>query len=220
GPPGTGKTLIVKAASNELDASFQSLSGAEIMKQGYTQAVTVVRETFNRARENTPAILFVDEIETFAPARGGGPSEIIGQFLTEMDGLKGMKRVVVIAATNKPALLDPAILRPGRFDKIFYIPPPDKKGRAAIFRIHLGEKFSKGIDLKKLAEMTPGFSGADIASICQEAKMNALRAKLAGKPAEVTDSMLMEIVKRRRPSVTVKMLKEYENFLESYGERR
>ncbi|MFH2101497.1 MAG: AAA family ATPase [Candidatus Micrarchaeota archaeon] len=220
GPPGTGKTLIVKAASNELDASFQSLSGAEIMKQGYTQAVTVVRETFNRARENTPAILFVDEIETFAPARGGGPSEIIGQFLTEMDGLRGMKGVVVIAATNKPALLDPAILRPGRFDKIFYIPPPDKKGRAMIFKIHLGEKFAGGIDLKKASELTPGFSGADIASVCQEAKMNALRAKLAGKPANITDSMVAGIISRRRPSVTVKMLKEYEHFLEDYGERR
>jgi len=220
GPPGTGKTLIVKAASNELDASFQSLSGAEIMKKGYTQAVTVVRETFNRARENTPAILFVDEIETFAPARGEGPSGIVGQFLTEMDGLKGMKGVVIIAATNKPALLDTAILRPGRFDKIFYIPPPDKKGRAEIFKIHLGKKFSTGIDLKKAAELSPGFSGADIAAICQEAKMNALRAKLAGKPVVVDDAMIASIIKKRRPSVTMNMLKEYERFLESYGERR
>jgi transitional endoplasmic reticulum ATPase len=219
GPPGTGKTLLVKAASSELNASFQSVSGADVMKRGYLQAVTVIREVFNRARENTPAIIFVDEIETFAPARGMGPSEITGQFLTEMDGMKDIKGVVVVAATNRPDILDPAILRPGRFDKIFYIPPPDKKTRVEIFRIHLGD-FSKGVDLGRLAEMTPGFTGADIAAICQEAKMVALRAKIAGEEKPVKTDMLVEIVKRRRPSVTVKMLREYQVFLEKYGERK
>ncbi len=219
GPPGTGKTLLVKAASNELSASFQSVSGADVMKKGYLQAVTIIREVFNRARENTPAIIFVDEIETFAPARGMGSSEITGQFLTEMDGMKDTKSVVVVAATNRPELLDPAILRPGRFDKIFYVPPPDKKTRMEIFRIHLSD-FAKGVDLGRLAEMTPGFTGADIASVCQEAKMGALRAKLAGEEQAITTEGIADIIKRRRPSVTVAMLRGYQDFLEKYGERK
>ncbi len=219
GPPGTGKTLLVRAASNELNASFQSVSGADVMKKGYLQAVTIIREVFNRARENTPAIIFVDEIETFAPARGMGSSEIIGQFLTEMDGMKDIKGVVVVAATNRPDILDPAILRPGRFDKIFYIPPPDKKTRMEIFKIHLGE-FAEGVDLGRLAEMTPGFTGADIAAICQEAKMISLRAKIAGEEKPVTTNTLVDITKARRPSVTVKMLRDYQSFLEKYGERK
>jgi len=220
GPPGTGKTLIVRAASNELKASFQSLSGAEIMKKGYTGAVGVIKEAFNRARENTPAIIFVDEIETFAPGRGmSGSSEIIGQFLTEMDGVKGLKGVVIIGATNKPQMMDAAIMRPGRFDKIFYIPPPDEKGRSEIFKIHLGE-FVKGVDIDKLANATPGFSGADIAEVCQSAKMTALRTKLRGKVEKITTEMIMKIIKTRRPSITKALLNEYEEFLKAYGERR
>ncbi len=220
GPPGTGKTLIVRAAANELHASFQSLSAAEVMKKGYTQAVTVIKEAFNRARENAPGIIFVDEIETFAPARGmGGTAEILGQFLTEMDGVKGQKGVVVLAATNKPAIMDPAIMRPGRFDKIFYIPPPDAKGREAMFRIHLG-KFAAGVDVVLLASVSPGFSGADIAEVCQSAKMKALRAKLAGAPEQVTTQSVADIIKTRRPSITEPMLDEYRRFLEAYGERR
>ncbi|MBU0532813.1 AAA family ATPase [Candidatus Micrarchaeota archaeon] len=220
GPPGTGKTLIVRAAANELNASFQALSAAEAMKKGYTQAVTVIKETFNRARENPPGIIFVDEIETFAPGRGsGGSAEIIGQFLTEMDGTSSQKGVVVIAATNKPQLMDAAIMRPGRFDKIFYIPPPDEKGRAEIFKIHLG-KFAENVDLAALAKITPGFSGADIGAICQSAKMDALRSKLEGKPIQVTTQLLADIIKRRRPSITNELLQEYKRFLEAYGERR
>ncbi len=220
GPPGTGKTLIVRAAATELKASFQTLSAAEVMKKGYTQAVTVIKESFNRARENAPGIIFVDEIETFAPARGsGGGSEILGQFLTEMDGVKGSKGVVVIAATNKPSLMDPAIMRPGRFDKIFYIPPPEAVGREAMFKIHLG-KFAGMVDLKALAQLSPGFSGADIAEVCQSAKMRALRAKLAGQPEAVSTQTVVEILKTRRPSVTAQILEEYKRFLEAYGERR
>ena len=219
GPPGTGKTLIVKAASTELKCSFQTLSAAELMKQGYTQAVTIIKETFNRGRENAPAIVFVDEIETFAPARSVGSSEILGQFLTEMDGLKELKGVVVIAATNKPVLLDPAILRPGRFDKIFYIPPPDLKGRVDMFKIHLG-KFAEGADLNKLAEATPGFSGADIASACQSAKMEALREKLAGRATALTTEMVLSVVSKRKASITEELLDEYRRFIKDYGERR
>ncbi|MBI2079200.1 AAA family ATPase, partial [Candidatus Micrarchaeota archaeon] len=218
GPPGTGKTLIVKAATSELKASFQSLSGAELMKSGYTQAVTVIKETFNRARENAPSIIFVDEIETIAGTRGTGSNEIIGQFLTEMDGLRELKGVVVLAATNKPSILDAAILRPGRFDKIFYIPPPTEIGRGDIFKIHLG-KLAEKVDSNVLASVTDGFSGADIASIAQEVKMLAVRARLAGTDASVSTNTVLEIAKKRRPSITKNMLIEYKEFLEEYGER-
>jgi len=220
GPPGTGKTLIVKAAAHELKASFQTISGAELMKKGYTQAVTVIKETFNRARENAPGIIFVDEIETFAPARGmAASSEILGQFLTEMDGIRNQQGVVVIGATNKPFLMDPAIMRPGRFDKIFYIPPPDAHGRKDMFALYLGN-FAEGVDLNLLSGATGGFSGADIASVCQSAKMEALRGKIAGKPVKITTESVLQVVKTRRPSITPELLDEYEKFIEAYGERR
>jgi transitional endoplasmic reticulum ATPase len=133
--------------------------------------------------------------------------------------VKGQKGVVVMAATNKPALMDPAIMRPGRFDKIFYIPPPEENGRADIFKIHLGA-FSKGVDLDALAKATDGFSGADIAEVCQSAKMKALRAKLAKKPEAVTSQTILGIIKTRRPSITEDLLDEYKRFLKAYGERR
>ena len=190
------------------------------MKGGYVGAVEIIRNAFNRAKENTPAILFVDEIETFAPARGTGyNSEIIGQFLVEMDGVKDMKGVVVVGATNRPGMLDPAILRPGRFDKIFYIPPPDKKAREEIFKIHLGP-FSDDVDIKKLAGATEGFSGADIASICKEAKMRILKKKISGKEPTIKTEEIEKILSKRKPSITKKLIDEYMQFIHEYGERR
>ncbi|MFH2106017.1 MAG: AAA family ATPase [Candidatus Micrarchaeota archaeon] len=219
GPPGTGKTLIVKAASGELKASFQVLTGAEIVKRGYSQAVSIIKETFNRARENTPAIIFVDEIESIAPSRGTMASEVTGQFLTEMDGINELKGVVVVGTTNRPGALDTAILRPGRFDKIFYIPPPNERGRAEMFKLYLGD-ISDGLDLKKLGKMTLGFTGADIYSICQQVKMDILRQKIAGKKVKMTTDNIAAIIKTRRPSLTEDMLKEYSAFLKEYGERK
>ncbi|MBI5051493.1 AAA family ATPase [Candidatus Micrarchaeota archaeon] len=135
-----------------------------------------------------------------------------------MDGLKELKGVVVIGTTNKPSILDPAILRPGRFDKIFYIPPPEEGARAEIFRINL-DKFAKTMDLEKLAKLSEGFSGADIASVAQEIKMLAVRAKLAGKDETVTTETVAGIIRKRKPSITRSMLREYDEFLEEYGER-
>jgi SpoVK/Ycf46/Vps4 family AAA+-type ATPase len=219
GPPGTGKTMIVKAAANELKASFQVLSGAELMQKGYTQAVTVIKEAFNRARENSPSIIFIDEIETFAPSRGTSVnSEILGQFLSEMDGIKELKGVLVIGATNKPANLDSAILRPGRFDKIFYIPQPHKEGRKEMFKLNLG-KIAQEMDLEKLAQNTEGFSGADIAAICQNIKMSKLKEKISGKEGKVNTETALELITKRKPSITRELLLEYERFLQEYGER-
>jgi SpoVK/Ycf46/Vps4 family AAA+-type ATPase len=135
-----------------------------------------------------------------------------------MDGLKELKGVVVVAATNKPEILDSAILRPGRFDKIFYVPPPDEKGRADMFKLNLGE-FASGLKLDEIATQTEGFSGADIASICQEAKMQSVRAKLAGKELKIDEKILLNIIANRKPSITREMLYGYDKFKEEYGER-
>jgi SpoVK/Ycf46/Vps4 family AAA+-type ATPase len=218
GPPGCGKTLVVKAAANEMDVTMLTVSGAQLMKKGYGHAVNVIKETFNRARENPPALVFVDEIETIAPSREMGRADVVGQFLTEMDGLKELKGVVVIGATNKPSMLDPAILRPGRFDKIFYIHPPDAKGREQLFAIHFGE-FAKGLDLAKLARLSEGFSGADIAALAQEAKMQMVRDRLAGREPHTSTDDVLRMLSMRRPSITAQALMEYEDFLHEYGER-
>ena len=219
GPPGCGKTLIARAAANELDITFLLLSGAQLMKRGYTQAMGVIKETFNRARENPPSVIFIDEIETIAPSREQGRVEITGQFLTEMDGIRGLKGVVIVGATNRPAMLDPAILRPGRFDKIIYVHPPDELGREELFKIHLGE-FAKGLDLGKLASFSEGFSGADIASVAQEVKMYLLKEKLGGKDAKVNTDVVIAFLSHRRPSITHQLLMEYERFIQEYGERK
>ena len=220
GPPGCGKTLIVKAASNELKATFLYVSGAELMAKGYGYVVEQVKNLFNRAKENTPALIFIDEIETVVPARGGSSSQVLGQFLQEMDGVKKMKGVVVIGATNRPDLLDAAILRPGRFDKIFYIGPPKEEDRAKLFKLHI-EPFDKGIDFDKLADKTGGFTGADIASICQTVKMDAIKHSISsgGKPV-ITTSDLYNVLKNRKPSINSQLLGLYAQFKSSYGERK
>ncbi|MEM4555075.1 MAG: AAA family ATPase, partial [Candidatus Anstonellaceae archaeon] len=218
GPPGCGKTMIVKAAANELSVNFLSISGAELMR-GKSSPAAVVRETFNRARESAPALIFIDEIEALAPSRQHYSGGILAELLQEIDGVKELKNVMIIGATNKPSALDPAILRPGRFDKIIYIPPPDFAARRQIFASNLA-KFLQHVDLNALAQATEGFSGADIASICQEAKMQLVRSRLAGKSAVLTTQQVLEIIFSRRPSITSKDLKEYLQFLHEYGERK
>ena len=147
--------------------------------------------------------------------RGG----ILTELLQEMDGVKELKNVMIIGATNKPFALDSAILRPGRFDKIVYIPPPDAPARVQLFAGQLA-KFLKGLDLNKLAAATDGFTGADIASICQEVKMQVVRERLQGKQIAMTNNSVLQVVTARRPSVTPKDLKEYYSFMQEYGERK
>jgi len=219
GPPGTGKTLVVRAASNELDVSFITISGAQLMQKGYAHAVNVIKDTFNRARENSPAVIFVDELETFAPARGMGRNDIVGQFLVEMDGVKGNEGVLVVGATNRPDILDKAILRPGRFDKVLYVHPPDLKGRVELFKIHL-KQYAEGLDLESLAKITPGFTGADIAALAQKAKMMLLQKKLAGEASKLTTQEVVGLISQMKPSVTTQMLTSYQDFVSEYGERK
>ncbi|MEM4720260.1 MAG: AAA family ATPase, partial [Candidatus Bilamarchaeaceae archaeon] len=183
GPPGTGKTLIAKAVANESEANFIAINGAQILSKYVGESERTLREIFKKARISSPCILFIDEIDAIAPRRSasgeGGTfvtERIVDTLLTEMDGLREMKEIVVIGATNRPDMLDPALLRAGRFDRIIEIPPPDEKGRMEIFKIHTKMMpLAKEVDLKELAKLTEGYTGADIENLVREAGMAAIR---------------------------------------------
>jgi len=180
GPPGTGKTLIAKAVANEVDAHFITLSGPEIMSKYYGESEKQLREVFEEAEQNAPSIIFIDEIDAIAPKRaevtGDVERRVVAQLLSLMDGLKSRGRVIVIAATNMPDSIDPALRRGGRFDREIEIGIPDKKGRLEIFQIHTrGVPLTEGIKLDEFANSTHGFVGADIALLVKEAAMHALR---------------------------------------------
>jgi transitional endoplasmic reticulum ATPase len=180
GPPGTGKTLIAKAVANEVDAHFISLSGPEIMSKYYGESEKGLREKFEEAEQNAPAIIFIDEIDAIAPKRAEVQGEVerrvVAQLLALMDGLKGRGQVIVIAATNLPDAIDPALRRGGRFDREIEIGIPDKKGRLEIFQVHTrGVPLSEDVKVEEFANTTHGFVGADIALLVKEAAMHALR---------------------------------------------
>ena len=180
GPPGCGKTLIARAVANETDASFFSINGPEIIHKFYGESEARLREIFEEARRNTPAIIFLDEVDAIAPKReqvlGEVEKRVVAQLLALMDGLKDRGQVIVIAATNIPHSLDPALRRPGRFDREITIPIPDKKARLRVLEIHSrGMPLAEDVDLTKLAEITHGFVGADLQALCREAAMSCLR---------------------------------------------
>ncbi|MEM5826850.1 MAG: CDC48 family AAA ATPase [Pyrobaculum sp.] len=180
GPPGTGKTLLAKAVANEANAYFVAINGPEIMSKYYGESEARLREIFEEAKKNAPAIIFIDEIDAIAPKReevtGEVEKRVVAQLLTLMDGLQERGQVVVIGATNRPDAVDPALRRPGRFDREIWINPPDFKGRYEILQIHTRNMpLAPDVDLRKLAEITHGFSGADLAALAREAAMAALR---------------------------------------------
>lgn len=180
GPPGTGKTLLAKAVATESGANFIAVRGPEILSKWVGESEKAIRQIFRRARMVAPAVVFFDEIDSIASMRGTDPSgvidRIVNQLLTELDGIQPLRRVVVIAATNRPDLLDPALLRPGRFDKLIYVPPPDYKARVEIFKVHTRKlPLAEDVNLEELARKTEGYTGADIAAVCKEAAMLALR---------------------------------------------
>ncbi len=180
GPPGTGKTLLAKAVANESGANFISVKGPEVLSKWVGESEKKIREIFNRARMVAPSIIFFDEIDAIAPMRGLDVNRvtdrIVNQLLTEMDGLEELADVVVIAATNRPDILDPALLRPGRFDRKIYVPPPNKKARLEIFKVHTrGMPLADDVDLEELAEKTEYYTGADIEAVCREAAILAMR---------------------------------------------
>ena len=224
GPPGTGKTLLARAVATESEANFISVKGPEILSKWVGESERAVREIFRKARMAAPAIVFFDEIDAVVPRRGSGIGDahvterVISQLLTEMDGLEKLENVVVIAATNRPDLIDPALLRPGRFDRLVLVPAPDKKARLEIFKIHTRNMpLAKDVDLETLAAETEGYVGADIAALCREAAMLALRKDIKAK--EVRMEHFREAMKKVRPTITPDIVKSYEAFGERYGKR-
>jgi len=191
GEPGTGKTLLIKAIAKETEVNFISVKGPELLSKYIGESEKGVREVFKKARQAAPCILFFDEIESLVPKRGKLMGEqvterVISQFLTEMDGIEELKGVVILASTNRPDLLDPALLRPGRFDFVLELPKPDQEAREEIFKIHTkGKPLSKDVSLSQLARETSGMVGADIASVCQKASLLAIREFLASKEKDL-----------------------------------
>jgi transitional endoplasmic reticulum ATPase len=183
GPPGTGKTLLAKAVANETNANFYSIGGPEIMSKFYGESEERLRETFKQAQENAPSIMFIDEIDSIAPKReevsGDVEKRVVSQLLTLMDGLESREKVVVIGATNRPDALDPALRRPGRFDREIEIGIPDQNGRSEILEIHTrGMPLTQEVKLESIAKITHGFVGADLEAVCREAAMRSLRRLL------------------------------------------
>ncbi|HEY7756697.1 MAG TPA: CDC48 family AAA ATPase [Nitrososphaeraceae archaeon] len=182
GPPGTGKTLMAKAAAHESEANFISIKGPELLSKWVGESEKGVREVFRKARQAAPCIVFFDEIDAIAPTRGGMGSDshvterVISQLLTELDGLEVLSNVIIIAATNRPDIIDAALLRPGRFDRLLYVPPPEKDSRIKIFKIHTSKKpLADDVKIERLAAQTEGYTGADIAALASAAVMLALR---------------------------------------------
>ncbi len=188
GPPGSGKTLIARALANQCEASFISIKGPELLSKWVGESEKGVREVFRHAKQAAPCIVFFDELDALAPRRAGGEGDgqvgnrVIAQLLTEMDGIEGREGVIVLAATNRPELIDPALLRPGRFDLIVELAHPDEEERRAIFAVHTrGKPLAADITMEELARLTPGRSGADIEAICRRASLLALREWIAPK---------------------------------------
>jgi len=213
GPPGTGKTLLAKAVANEAEANFISISGAQVLSKYVGESEKTVREIFKKARMAAPCILFIDEIDAVAVRRTGYgeggtlvTERIVDTLLTEMDGLLSLKNVVVIAATNRPDMLDPALMRSGRFDRLVEIKAPDEKTRLRIFEIHTKQMpLSKDVNLKELAKVTENYTGADIENLVREAGMAAIREgakKITSRHFEISfDSIITSIKKEDVESV-------------------
>ena len=214
GPPGCGKTLIAKAVANESEANFISVKGPELLSKWVGESEKAVRMIFRKARQVTPAIVFIDEIDSLFPRRGvhadSGVSErVVSQMLTEIDGIHPLRDVVVIGATNRPDLIDPALLRPGRLERLVYVGPPDFQSRYQILKV-LTKKvpLAKDVDLRSIAFMTERYSGADLAALVREAAMAALREDIN---AEKVESRHFEIAMSRvKPSLTDEILKYFE----------
>jgi transitional endoplasmic reticulum ATPase len=220
GPPGTGKTLLAKAVATESEANFIGVKGPEVLSKWVGESEKAIREIFRKARQAAPCIIFFDEIDSIVPRRGGRfdsgvTDRIVNQLLTEMDGLERLEGVVVIAATNRPDIIDPALLRPGRFDRLIYVPPPDEKARLEILKVHTRRMpLAEDVDLLEIAKKTEGYTGADLAAVCKEAALAALRE--AGKPTKVTKKHFEQALQIVKPSVTKEDVEKYKRIAEEF----
>jgi len=250
GPPGCGKTLLAKAIANECQANFISIKGPELLTMWFGESEANVRDIFDKARSAAPCVLFFDELDSIAKARGGSVGDaggaadrVINQILTEMDGMGSKKNVFIIGATNRPDIIDPAILRPGRLDQLIYIPLPDDGSRKSILKANLRKTpVAKEVDLNYLARVAKGFSGADLTEICQRACKLAIRenidaeikkekerqAKGADMDVDDDEDELAEVGKKHfeeamrfaRRSVSDQDIKKYEMFSQTLQQSR
>ncbi|MFA6889114.1 MAG: CDC48 family AAA ATPase [Candidatus Woesearchaeota archaeon] len=213
GPPGTGKTLMAKAVAKQCEANFILVKGPELLSKWVGESEKAVRKVFKRARQTSPTIIFFDEIDSLAPKRGMSSDSnvterVVNQLLTEMDGLEDLTNVVVIAATNRPDILDTALLRPGRFDRIILVPVPDIDARKAIFAVHTKPMpLASDVDIDYLAEQTEGYVGADIESVCREAAIFVLREDIKAK--KVTKQAFEKALGKVKQSVTKEIEEMY-----------
>lgn len=224
GPPGTGKTLLARAVAGEANVPFYSISGSDFVEMFVGVGASRVRDLFNQAKENAPAIIFVDEIDAVGRHRGAGMGgghdereQTLNQLLVEMDGFDPKLNVIMIAATNRPDILDPALLRPGRFDRQIQVDAPDMKGRKAILGVHgKGKPMAKNVDLGVLARKTPGFTGADLANVLNEAALLTAR----GGKTKITNEILDEAVDRvmAGPQRRSRMMSDQEKLITAYHE--
>ncbi len=247
GPPGTGKTMLAKAVATESGANFIAVRGPEILSKWVGESEKAIREIFRKARQAAPTVIFFDEIDAIAPMRGlsvdsGVTERIVNQLLAEMDGIEKLENVVVIAATNRPDILDPALLRPGRFDRLIYVPPPDKGARVEILKVHTRSvPLAEDVSLEEIAEKTEGYTGADLAALVREATLRAIREQMTDcmKKAdesckkfdtECKDKVIKECMngkgvlvekkhfefalKKAKPSVTADMIQFYQSWVE------
>ncbi|OYV08114.1 MAG: transitional endoplasmic reticulum ATPase, partial [Methanosaeta sp. ASP1-1] len=218
GPPGTGKTMIAQAVANETAANFISVRGHQMLSKWMGESEKAIREIFRKARQVSPAIIFFDELDSIAPMRGTDEGShvmerVVNQLLSELDGLEALKDVVVIAATNRPDILDPALLRSGRFDRMLLVGPPDKLGRHEILKIQAaGMPKAEDVNLEELAELTEGYVGSDLTTLCREAAMLALREE--GEKVEMNH--FREALRKVRPSVEESMVSYYERISERF----
>jgi transitional endoplasmic reticulum ATPase len=215
GPPGTGKTLLAKAAARESEANFIATKSSDLLSKWYGESEQQIARLFARARQVAPTIIFIDELDSLVPARGGGLGEpqvterVVNTILSELDGLEELQNVVVIGATNRPTLIDPALLRPGRFDELIYVGVPDTSGRRRILAIHTeGMPLATDVDLESLARRTERFTGADLEDLVRRAGLTALRRGLDA--GQVTMADFEVALGETRASVTPEMLEEYE----------
>jgi len=220
GPPGTGKTLLAKATAREAEANFIAAKSSDLLSKWYGESEQQIARLFARARQVAPTVIFIDELDSLVPARGGGLGEpqvterVVNTILAEMDGLEELQSVVVIGATNRPNLIDPALLRPGRFDELVYVPVPDAPGRRRILGIHTkGMPLAGDVDLDSLAERSERFTGADLEDLVRRAGLNALRGSIDA--GEVTMAEFERALAETRASVTPEMEREYEKIQES-----
>ena len=218
GLPGTGKTLLAKAVANEANANFISVKGPELLSKYVGESESAVREVFKKARQVAPCVLFIDEIDSIAPRRGSRSSDsgvgdrVVNQLLTELDGIESLEGVTVIAATNRPDMIDPAIMRPGRIDRNVEVEIPDEEGRRKIFEVHTRDMpLAEDVDLEELADQTDGYVGSDIESVCREAGMNALRADRGAEEVKMED--FEDAVDEVRPTATEDNLQRYEQMM-------